>query len=299
MAESTKRDRRSRRRDDSQSDDVRPRRKSGERGSDGRRSYDIDMDRAERHERHRRKPEEREYRSKQRSRERSRSPERSQLRRRSRSPPPKRRRHSESTSRPSRRSRAPLPSQDASFRGGKEVATTDGPPVEKQKPNYKPTGLLAKEANTVAGTTRVLKYHEPPEARKPPAKERWRMYVFKQENLLDTIYLHQRSAWLMGRDEKVTDYLLEHPSASKQHAVIQFRHRTTTNEFGDKANKVKPYLIDLDSANGTKLNGKKIGASRYVELVDGDVVAFGDSEREYVMMLPPPEGKKADASGED
>lgn len=158
--------------------------------------------------------------------------------------------------------------------------------MEKQKPNYKPTGLLAKEANTVAGTTTVLKYHEPAEARKPPAKEAWRMYVFKQKDLLDTIYLHQRSAWLLGRDEKVTDYLLEHPSASKQHAVIQFRHTTATNEFGDKTNRVKPYLIDLESANGTALNGKKISPSRYVELVDQDVVAFGDSEREYVLMLP-------------
>ena len=188
---------------------------------------------------------------------------------------------------PSRRSRAPLPSHNESFRGNAEVATSDAPPVEKQKPNYKPTGLLAKEANTVAGTTTVLKYHEPPEARKPPNKEQWRMYVFKKKDLLDTIYLHRRSAWLLGRDEKVTDYLLEHPSASKQHAVIQFRHAATTNEYGDKHSSVKPYLIDLKSANGTKLNGKKIGESRFVELVDGDVVAFGDSEREYVLMLPP------------
>jgi smad nuclear-interacting protein 1 len=157
----------------------------------------------------------------------------------------------------------------------------------KQKPNYKPTGLLAKEANTVAGTTTVLKYHEPPEARKPPSKEPWRIYVFKDKDLLDTIYIYSRSAWLFGRDEKVTDYLLDHPSASKQHAVIQFRHRTSANEFGDKTSKVKPYLIDLESANGTKLNGKKIEVSRYVELVDGDVIGFGDSEKEYVMMLPP------------
>lgn len=86
----------------------------------------------------------------------------------------------------------------------------------------------------------------------------------------------------------VTDLLLEHPSISKQHAVIQFRLQTTTNEFGDRMNKVKPYLIDLESANGTKLNGKAVEASRYVELVDGDAIVFGDSEREYVMMLPPP-----------
>jgi smad nuclear-interacting protein 1 len=159
---------------------------------------------------------------------------------------------------------------------------------EKQKPNWKPTGLLAKEANTVAGTSTVLKYHEPAEARKPPAKEQWRMYVFKKKDLLDTVQLYQRSCWLAGRDKNITDLALEHPSISKQHAVIQFRHQTTTNEYGDKTNKVKPYLIDLESANGTKLNGKLIATSRYVQLVDGDVISFGDSEREYVMMLPPP-----------
>lgn len=112
------------------------------------------------------------------------------------------------------------------------------------------------------------------------------MYVFKGKDLVDTIYLHQRSAWLFGRDQKVTDYLLEHPSISKQHAVIQFRHITSTNEYGDKSSKVKPYLIDLESANGTKIKGKAVEASRFVELVDGDFVGFGDSEREYVMMLP-------------
>jgi len=158
--------------------------------------------------------------------------------------------------------------------------------VEKQKPNFNATGLLAKEANTVAGTNTVLKYHEPPEARKPPSKEQWRMFVFKGKDMIDTIHLYSRSCWLMGRDQAIVDFHLEHPSISKQHAVVQFRHITKTNEYGDKLSKVKPYLIDLDSANGTRLNGEKIGGSRYVELRDGDVVGFGDSEREYVMMLP-------------
>lgn len=138
----------------------------------------------------------------------------------------------------------------------------------------------------MAGTSTVLKYHEPPEGRKPSSKEQWRMYIFKGKDLLDTIYIHQRSAWLMGRDQKVTDLFLEHPSISKQHAVIQFRYITTANEFGDKLSKVKPYLIDLESKKGTKLNGKAVEASRFVELVDQDVLSFGDSEREYVLMLP-------------
>ncbi|KAI6904148.1 PLP-dependent transferase [Hortaea werneckii] len=187
---------------------------------------------------------------------------------------------------------------DESYRGDASVQsrrsdTASGgppPPQAKQKPNYKPTGLLAKEANTVAGTAKVLKYHEPPEARKPPPKEQWRLYVFKKKDLTDTIHLHERSVWLVGRDQSITDLYVEHPSISKQHAVLQFRYLTSTNEYGDKISRVKPYLIDLDSANGTKLNGEKVGASRYVELVDGDVVVFGESEREYVMMLPPAEG---------
>lgn len=95
----------------------------------------------------------------------------------------------------------------------------------------------------------------------------------------------------MGRDEKVTDYHLEHPSASKQHAVIQFRYISKVDEFGTKTGKVKPYLIDLDSANGTQLNGEKLKPSRYVEVMNDDVIAFGESEREYVVMLPEAEKK--------
>lgn len=79
----------------------------------------------------------------------------------------------------------------------------------------------------------------------------------------------------------------EHPSISKQHAVLQFRYTERRNEFGDKLGKVKPYLIDLESANGTTLNDKKIGGSRYLELRDKDMIKFGDSTREYVIMLAP------------
>lgn len=181
------------------------------------------------------------------------------------------------------RSRAALPSQQDSF----GQTNGDPPPIEKQKPNFNATGLLAKEANTVAGTKTVLKYHEPAEARKPPSDEQWRMFIFKGKDMLDTVHLYQRSCWLMGREQAVVDLLVEHPSISKQHAVIQFRYHSKRNEYGEKFDSVKPYLIDLESANATRLNGEKIAASRFVELQDGDVIGFGDSVREYVMMLPP------------
>ncbi|KAF2730439.1 SMAD/FHA domain-containing protein [Polyplosphaeria fusca] len=162
-----------------------------------------------------------------------------------------------------------------------------------QKPNFKTTGLLAKEANLVAGTKISLKYHEPPEARKPSASSPWRLFVFKGEDMLETIELHTRSCWLLGKAEQVVDIALGHPSSSQQHAVIQFRHiqKTVEDELGiqQKKGKVKPYIIDLDSTNGTELNGKPVEASRYVELRDKDILTFGGSEREYVIMLPPKE----------
>ena len=189
----------------------------------------------------------------------------------------------------------PLPSQAESFSMTKDPSTVlvrkeDKPIQEKQKANFAPTGLLAAASNTVAhadGTSIVLKYHEPPEARKPPPKDQWKLFVFKGSDILEIIELSLRSCWLVGRELAVTDLPAEHPSISKQHAVIQFRWIEKRTEFGDKLGRVRPYLIDLESANGTKLNKELIPSSRYLELRDKDMIQFGDSTREYVLMLPP------------
>ncbi|ETS73459.1 hypothetical protein PFICI_14405 [Pestalotiopsis fici W106-1] len=180
----------------------------------------------------------------------------------------------------------PLPSQADSF----AIEKGEEPPKEKEKPNYGNSGTLAAASNSIAqadGSTIVLKYHEPPEARKPSPKDQWKLFVFKGKDIIDTIELNARTCWLIGREMAVIDIAAEHPSISKQHAVIQFRYLEKRNEYGDKIGKVKPYLIDLESANGTMLNSKKIPDSRYLELKDKDLVQFGHSTREYVIMLAP------------
>ncbi|KAK2737289.1 hypothetical protein FQN57_000373 [Myotisia sp. PD_48] len=208
-----------------------------------------------------------------------------------------RRRRSRSRSsspRPSRRSKQPLPSQQDAFEKTPTDATGMSTPaaVDKERANFKNTGRLAAEANTVRssdGTSSiVLKYHEPPEARKPPAKDAWRLYIFKDDEILETVQLGDRSCWLVGKETFVADLPIEHPSCSKQHAAIQFRFIEKRNEFGDRVGKVKPYLIDLESANGTTLNGEPAPTGRYLELRDKDVLKFGLSTREYVLLLPPP-----------
>lgn len=182
----------------------------------------------------------------------------------------------------------PLPSQEDSF----AITNGEEPEKPKEKPNYGATGVLAAASNSVAqadGSSITLKYHEPAEARKPSPRDQWRLFVFKGGDIVDTIDLGARSCWLVGREMAVVDLPAEHPSISKQHAVIQFRYTEKRNEFGDKIGKVKPYLIDLESANGTVLNDEKVPDSRYLELRDKDMMQFGHSTREYVIMLAPRE----------
>ncbi|KAI9267438.1 SMAD/FHA domain-containing protein [Sporodiniella umbellata] len=147
-------------------------------------------------------------------------------------------------------------------------------------PNFGLSGALAKETNTVKGVE--LKYNEPPEATKPELK--WRLYVFKGKDQIDLLHIHRQSAYLIGRDRAVTDIPIDHPSCSKQHAVIQYRLVDEKNDTGKVNRVVKPFIIDLEATNGTFLNGEKIPSTRYVELKSSDVLKFGSSTRDYVLL---------------
>ncbi|KAF7298871.1 FHA domain-containing protein [Mycena indigotica] len=158
-------------------------------------------------------------------------------------------------------------------------------PRSKAKPDFKASGLLAAETNTVRaanGDSTVLKYNEPPEARKPIVG--WRLYVFKGEEQVELLHIHRQSAYLIGRDRIVADISVDHPSCSKQHAVIQYRFIQQKDEFGTSKGVIKPFIIDLESTNGTFVNGSAIPVSRYYELKASDVIKFGTSTREYVLL---------------
>eukprot|EP00246_Nothoceros_aenigmaticus_P013472 TRINITY_DN4656_c0_g1_i3.p1 TRINITY_DN4656_c0_g1~~TRINITY_DN4656_c0_g1_i3.p1 ORF type:complete len:172 (+),score=29.02 TRINITY_DN4656_c0_g1_i3:3-518(+) len=152
---------------------------------------------------------------------------------------------------------------------------------EKEKPSLEYSGRLAAETNKVKGVT--LLFTEPPEARSPTT--RWRLYVFKDgEPLKDPLYIHRQSCYLFGRERRVADVPTDHPSCSKQHAVIQYRLTEKEKPDGMMGSKVRPYLMDLGSTNGTFLNGTRIEPQRYYELMEKDTVKFGNSSREYVVL---------------
>merc|ERR1711953_1551548 len=151
---------------------------------------------------------------------------------------------------------------------------------EKEKVNLGLSGALTADTNTYKGV--VIKYAEPPEAKIP--KKKWRFYPFKGEELLKIIYLHRQSAYLIGRLAHVCEIPVDHPSCSKQHAALQFRAVKVKKSSGRDVLSVKPYIIDLESSNGTFLNNQKLEPKRYYELRERDVVKFGFSTREYVLL---------------
>lgn len=167
---------------------------------------------------------------------------------------------------------------------GAEPAAHSEEGLEDKAPSMEPdfgaSGLLAQESNSKNGVT--LKYFEPPEARKP--KRKWRLYVFKDGKEVDLLHISRQSCYLIGRDHAVVDIPVDHPSISKQHAVIQFRSMTERDEYGDEKRATKPFLIDLESANGCTVNMRDVPASRYYELRKGDTVRLGGSGREYVLL---------------
>jgi smad nuclear-interacting protein 1 len=88
------------------------------------------------------------------------------------------------------------------------------------------------------------------------------------------IKIDKQSCYLIGK-ESISDIILEHESCSKQHAALQYRMMD---------GQVKLYIIDLKSANGTFLNKKPVPQKRFVELRNSDILGFGASSREYVLI---------------
>ncbi|KAK7305064.1 hypothetical protein VNO77_42963 [Canavalia gladiata] len=152
---------------------------------------------------------------------------------------------------------------------------------QKQKPSFELSGKLAAETNRVRGVT--LLFNEPPEARKPDIK--WRLYVFKAGEVLnEPLYIHRQSCYLFGRERRVADIPTDHPSCSKQHAVIQFRQVENEQSDGTLSKQIRPYIMDLGSTNKTFVNDSPVEPQRYYELREKDTIKFGNSSREYVLL---------------
>ena len=71
---------------------------------------------------------------------------------------------------------------------------------------------------------------------------------------------------------------------SVQHSALQYRLVPFTRPDGSEARRVQLYIMDLQSQNGTFVNNNKIEPAKYVQLIEKDVLKFGFSSREYVLL---------------
>lgn len=72
-----------------------------------------------------------------------------------------------------------------------------------------------------------------------------------------------------------------------------------TRADGTIGRRVRPYIIDLGSGNGTFLNNQRIEPQRYYELKEKDVLKFGFSSREYVLLHESSDKSEANTKDDD
>lgn len=154
-------------------------------------------------------------------------------------------------------------------------------------PVFSSSGLLELDSNNKNGIP--LKHVEPADAVSPE-----KFYSSAQQSLqfkgilyardgndpVKEFNLNDRSCYLIGRKddgpEDIADIGIAEETCSQQHCVVQFRR---------KENKLVPFLMDLDSSNGTTLNNVAVPPARYVELKTGDVIRFTTDERDSIYEL--------------
>eukprot|EP01135_Chromosphaera_perkinsii_P000214 Nk52_evm18s48 gene=Nk52_evmTU18s48 len=189
--------------------------------------------------------------------------------------------------------------EGGSSHDGKRKRGQEEEPVKKKKEeeeegdqaDYGLSGRLLEDSQKATGgggggEAIVLKYAAPEDAARPdPGRDehRWRVYVFKGSEEKDVLHLSGtgQDYFLLGRHRGICDIPLDHPSCSKQHAVLQFRRRQRKGQEG--RGQLELFLVDLDSSNGTVLNGERVKGGRYLRLHSEDVLRFGNSSREYVL----------------
>ena len=157
--------------------------------------------------------------------------------------------------------------------------------IEKEKPNFEPSGILLKELemeyNKSINSKTMINYNPPTDSIIPSKNEIWFLFKFSENKKEEeeTYKLIDKEFFLIGKDPRICDIRIKQKNISRQHAVIQFRKIRKGNEW-----EILPYLIDLNSTNGTYLNGDKIDNKKYYELREKDQLNFGDKNLDFLLM---------------
>ena len=105
-------------------------------------------------------------------------------------------------------------------------------------------------------------------------RDKYALDVIKDGIVVSTIDLSERSHYVVGRHPSCAQVVLEHPSISRQHVIIQHR------DSGDV------YLFDPGSTHGTYLNKQRLPPREHVPCPVGSTVKLGQSTRLLCLLGP-------------
>jgi pSer/pThr/pTyr-binding forkhead associated (FHA) protein len=117
-----------------------------------------------------------------------------------------------------------------------------------------------------------LSYQEPTWS--APPVEKFQLEVLKDGSIVSTIDLDGKAFFTLGRQPDIVDIVMDHPSISRMHAVLNFRDDGAL------------MLRDLGSAQGTQLNKSLCDKNTYYRVYVGDMIKFGASTRKYIVCGP-------------
>nr|CAG4640672.1 EOG090X026V [Eulimnadia texana] len=159
-------------------------------------------------------------------------------------------------------------------------------------------GNIAKPKTAPKITTEEKPVEKTIESDKPPAKSNiqvevpykepawsglcdkdYSLEILKTGTIVATQDLTKKPFIVFGRLSNC-DIVLEHPSSSRFHAVLQYRSEA------EDSSKVGWYLYDFGSTHGTFLNKKQLQPKIYYRTRVGHVIKFGCSTRLYILQGP-------------
>lgn len=121
-----------------------------------------------------------------------------------------------------------------------------------------------------------LPYKVPPWSGIP--EDPYSLEVLKNGCIISTVNLTDKPFHVFGRLPNC-DVILQHPSASRYHAVIQYKASDTTTSAKGL------YIYDFGSTHGTFVNKTAIEPKRYYRVRVGYVIKFGGSSRLFILQV--------------
>ncbi|KAL3681305.1 hypothetical protein R1sor_024261 [Riccia sorocarpa] len=170
--------------------------------------------------------------------------------------------------------------------GGLDAVSSSSADFERLSDNSGATDLATTSSSTVpqpgaeVGTSSQNKpvagpvgppYVKPPWSAAPGHP--FKLEVLKEGISLGVEDVSEKGAYMFGRSDRC-DFVLEHPTISRFHAVLQYNA------------KGKGFVFDLGSTHGTFVNKKQVQGKTYTPLNVGDIIRFGLSTRLYHFQGP-------------